>query len=91
MTVDVADWVDNCGRCVRFKSQPGLAPLVGVTTTEPLELVCTDFLKVDAARNGTQYILVITDHFTRFAKAIPTRNMSARTTAEALMVFCENF
>lgn len=91
MTVDIADWVENCGRCVRFKSRPELAPLVGVYTTEPLELVCTDFLKVDAASNGTQYILVITDHFTRYAKAIPTRNMSARTTAEALLSFCENF
>ena len=91
MTVDIADWVENCGRCVRFKSRPDLAPLVGVHTTEPLELVCTDFLKVDAASNGTQYILVITDHFTRYAKAVPTRNMSARTTAEALLGFCENF
>ena len=91
MTVDIADWVENCGRCVRFKSRPDLAPLVGVHTTEPLELVCTDFLKVDAASNGTQYILVITDHFTRYAKAVPTRNMSARTTAEALLGFIENF
>ena len=91
MTVDVADWVDNCGRCTRFKGQPDLAPLVGVTTTEPLELVCTDFLKVDAAHNGTQYVLVITDHFTRFARAVPTRNMSAKTTAEALLAFCQSF
>ena len=91
MSVDVEDWVHKCGRCLRFKAKPDLAPLVGVKTTEPLELVCTDFLKVDSAGNGTQYILVITDHFTRFAKAIPTRNMSARTTAEALLTFCENF
>ena len=91
MTVDIADWVENCGRCVRFKSRPELAPLVGITSSEPMELVCTDFLKVDAASNGTRNILVITDHFTRYAKAVPTRNMSARTTAEALLGFCENF
>ena len=91
MSVDIADWVDNCGRCLRFKSQPHLAPLVGITTTEPLELVCTDFLKVDAASNGVQYILVITDHFTRYAKAVPCRNMSAKTTAEAILGFIQHF
>lgn len=62
-----------------------------MTTVEPLELVCMDFLKVDAARNNMQYILVVTDHFTRFAKAYPTRNMSAKTTAEALLSFCQSY
>ena len=91
MTVDIADWVENCGRCTRFKSQADLAPLVGITTTEPLELVCMDFLKIDTASNGIQYVLVITDHFTRYARAVPTRNMSAKTTADVLLAFCQSF
>ena len=81
MSKDVESWVHHCGRCLRFKGKPDRAPLVGIQTSEPLELVCTDFLKVDSAQNGTQYILVITDHFTRFAMAVPTHNMSAKTTA----------
>ena len=93
MSVDVEDWVHKCGLCLPFKAKPGLAPLVGVRTTESLEVVCTDFLKLDYARNGAQYILVDTDHFIRFVKATLTRNLSARsrTTAEALIVFYENF
>ena len=91
MSKDVDNWIHQCGRCLRFKGKPDRAPLVGIQTSEPLELVCTDFLKVDAAQNGTQYILVITDHFTRFSMAVPTCNMSARTTAEALLTFVRNF
>ena len=34
------------------------------------------------SRGGYRNILVITDHFTRYAQAIPTRNPRARTTAE---------
>ena len=91
MSKDVDNWIHQCGRCLRFKGKPDRAPLVGVQTSEPLELVCTDFLKVNAAQNGTQYILVITDHFTRFSMAVPTRNMSAKTTAEPLLTFVRNF
>ncbi|MES9879749.1 MAG: DDE-type integrase/transposase/recombinase, partial [Sedimenticola sp.] len=47
-----------------------------------------DFLQLDVAKGGCQYVLVITDHFTRFAQAIPTRNMTAKTTADA---FLNNF
>ena len=91
MTTEVAKYVEQCGRCVRFKKRASVAPLSPILTTEPLELVSTDFLKVDSSSSGLRNILVITDHFTRYAKAYPTSNMSAKTTAEKLMLFFGNF
>ena len=85
------EYVEQCGRCVRFKKRTPVAPLVPILTSEPLELVSTDVLKVDSSSSGIRNILVITDHFTRYAKAFPTSNMSAKTTAEKLMLFFGNF
>ncbi len=72
MSTDVARYVAACGRCLRRKSLPlRRAPLVSITTTQPLELVCMDFLKVDPSKGGIENILVVTDHFTKFSKAYP--------------------
>lgn len=85
MAKDVEEWLSHCGRCLRRKTIPNhRAPLVSIQTTAPLQLVCVDYLTLEPSKGGQQYVLVITDHFTRFAQAIPTRNMTARTTAEAL-------
>nr|XP_034334826.1 uncharacterized protein LOC117691986 [Crassostrea gigas] len=64
------------------------APLIGIKTYYPLELVWMDFLTLAKSKGDFQHILVVTDHFTRLAHAIPTRNMTAKTTAEA---FYNNF
>ena len=50
--------------------------------------VCMDYLTLEKSEGGFQHILIITDHFTRYAQAIPTRNQLAKTTAEA---FFNNF
>eukprot|EP00064_Thunnus_orientalis_P023816 superscaffoldBa00009410_g24077 len=89
MAVDVERKVRTCGRCVRRKAPPErAAPLVNINTTRPLELLCMDFLSLEPDKSGTKDILVITDHFTKFAVAIPTPNQKARTVAKCLW---ENF
>ena len=84
MSADVEDWIRNCGRCIRRKTPTNArAPLVSINSTQPLELVCMDFLTLETSKGGYQHMLIITDHFTRYAQAIPTQNMTAKTTAEA--------
>ena len=88
MASDVEEWVRNCMRCKVSKAAAVKAPLVNIVTTQPLELVCLDYLSLEMSQGGYENVLVITDHFTRYAQAIPTRNQTAKTTAE---VFVNNF
>lgn len=57
-------------------------PVVNIKTSRPLELVCMDFLSVKPDRSNTKDILVITDHFTKYA--IPTPNQKESTVAQCV-------
>ncbi len=85
MAMDVENKVKTCNRCVCRKTLPErAAPLVNIQVTQPLELVCMDFLSLEPDRSNTKDILVITDFFTKYAVAIPTPNQKARTVAKTL-------
>lgn len=85
MSHAVVQKVKTCERCVRRKTPPEkAAPLVNIQTSRPLELVCIDFLSLEPDQSNTKNILVITDHFTKYAMAIPTRNQTAQTVAKSL-------
>ena len=85
MDKDITDFIHKCGRCIRRKTaHTKSADLVNIVTKAPMELVCIDYLSLERSKGGYENILVITDHFTRYAQAIPTRNQTAATTARVL-------
>lgn len=75
MARDVEAKINTCDRCVRRKALPERAvPLVNIKTTRPLELICMDYLSLEPDQSNTKDTLVLTDHFTKSARAIPTAN-----------------
>ena len=86
MAKELSEMVRTCKSCVLRKSpqKHKVAPLVPIVSTSPLELVCIDYLKLEKSAGGYENVLVITDHFTRYAQAIPTLNQTAKTTARVL-------
>ena len=85
MAADLEEQCRTCPRCIRRKRKMlRRAPLVSIKTTHPMELVCMDFLSLEPDNRNTKDILVITDHFTRYAQAFPTKDQKARTVAKVL-------
>ena len=85
MMEDMTRHIKQCERCLSFKAVPYKAPMENVNGTYPMELVHMDYLMIEANECGKDvHILVITNHFTWYAKAIVTSSQTAKCTAQNL-------
>lgn len=92
MYEEVDQWIKKCYRCVLTKlPQPKIhAPVKPFLATRPLEVVAVDFSVLEPASDGRENVLVVTDVFTKFTQAFPTRDQKADTTAQRVVheVWC---
>ena len=84
MQEEATQHVLKCSRCLRRKTPPQVAPLQPVLVTQPLELVHMDYLSLEPSKGNIENVLVITDHFTRYALAYPSKTQTAQATARIL-------
>jgi len=83
---DITHFVTKVCPCLKQR-RPNLstrAPMQNIKTSTPFELISIDFVHLERSSGGYEYILVVVDHFTRFAQAYPTRNKSAVTVADKI-------
>ena len=53
--------------------------------SRPLEVIAVDFTVLEPASDGRENVLVVTDVFTKFTQAFPTKDQKADTTAKTLL------
>ena len=86
MNDDVRYHIRNCERCLRFKQKPEREEMHSIESSYPLEIVHMDFLVIGSKKDPNKEInvLVVTDHFTRYAQAFVTTSQTAHTVATTL-------
>ena len=86
MLNDIQHHIKNKCRCI-VQKKPQIhksAPLQTITSSQPLEIVSIDYVKLEQSSGGYQYILTIVDGFTRYLQAYPTKNKCGRSAARVL-------
>ena len=78
MQEEATQYVVKCSRYLRRKYAPQVAPLQPIYVSQPMELVHMDYLSLEPSKGSIENVLVITDHFTRYALAYPSKTQTAQ-------------
>ena len=86
MLKEIEEYTQQKCRCNARKrpQREQFAPLHSIHSSCPMELVTIDFLKLEKSSAGHEYVLLIVDHFSRYAIGYPCKNKSGLTAAKNL-------
>ena len=89
MAVQVIMTMKGCLHCKQFKAQLAIAVLVMLESMEPLDLLHIDIVSMETTlatkkKPVVNKVLVVIDHFTRYALAFVAPNHKAETIAQTL-------
>lgn len=87
MASDIKNWVQQCERC-QIAKDSGRVPhsyMGHLLASRPNEIVAIDFTLLEPSRNGLENVLVLTDVFSKFTVAVPTRDQRASTVAQVVV------
>ena len=93
MAEDCCTIVRGCPHCQAFEGEVPKAPLCPIRAYAPLELVHLDYTSLECMMElnkplVVKNVLVITDHFTRYALAVVMKDQTAKT---VMKVFYKHF
>ena len=84
---DVKEYCRTCERC-NVAKLPHLhvrLPMGHLLASRPNEVVAMDYTLLEKSSYGREHLFVITDVFSKFSVAIPTKDETALTTAKVLV------
>jgi transposase InsO family protein len=84
---DILQYCERCERCMIAKApQPRVKPPMGhLLADRPLEVLAIDFTVLERSSCGKENVLVMTDVFSKFTQAVPTKDQKAVTVAKVLV------
>ena len=92
MSNHVKTYIDNCHTCNTVRGQTQTHPLhTYPIPDQPFDKIVIDLLKLQTSTSGFNYILVLTDYFTRYSELIPQRTKTGKETANNILTFINRY
>ncbi len=87
MSAYVQEHCQNCWQCAISKSSHlvARAPMGHLLASKPNQILAIDFTSLEPSSDGREHVLIMTDVFSKYTLAVPTRDQRATTVASVLV------